>query len=236
MPPESSLPNESATTPQSVPHQSILAEAEAFSKRVHGLMNGHAKDEAAVSTAIAGMDDVVDLMAARLYSLASMLVGEGEQSVRLVESAIANAEVSACHDLEEARRSGRRALVGVALDLLAKRDPGGLAAPDGMEPVAACIEDDDLASAGISTAELEKMIGGAERERVRSWLESLPTAQRTVFVLRAVAGFTTSETATMLRTHGGPQAAGWSPEGVRGVFRQGLCSLASQLLHATAER
>ena len=88
----------------------------------------------------------------------------------------------------------------------------------------------------ISTAELEKMIGGTERERVRSWLESLPAAQRTVFVLRAVAGFTTPETAAMLRTHGGPQAAAWTPEGVRGEFRQGLCSLASQLLHASAAK
>jgi hypothetical protein len=231
MPPESSLPSESATPPQS-----ILAEAEAFSKRVHGLMNGHAKDEAVVSRGVAGMDDVVDLMAARLYSMASMLVGEGEQSVRLVEHAIANAEGSACHDLEEARRSGRRALGAAAINLMAKRNPGSLAAPDGLEPVSACIKDDDLASAGISTAELEKMIGGTERERVRSWLESLPAAQRTVFVLRAVAGFTTPETAAMLRTHGGPQAAAWTPEGVRGEFRQGLCSLASQLLHASAAK
>lgn len=231
MPPESNLSKENAT-----PRKSTLAEAEAFSKRVHGLTNGHANDEAEASKAVAGMDEVVEQMAARLYSMASMLVGEGEQSVRLVEHAIANAEVSACHDLEEARRSGRQALVAEALDLLAKRDPGSLTAPDGLEPVSACIEDDDLASAGISTAELEKMIGGQERERVRSWLESLPAAQRTVFVLRAVAGFTASETATMLRTHGGQQAAGWSPDGVRGVFRQGLCSLASQLLHATAAR
>ncbi len=29
---------------------------------------------------------------------------------------------------------------------------------------------------------------------------------RTVFVLRAVAGFTTAETALLLKTHGGPQA------------------------------
>lgn len=231
MPPESNLPNESATAPQST-----LAEAEAFSKRVHGLTNGHARDEVGVSKSVTGVDDVVEQIAARFYSMASMLVGEGEQSVRLVESAIANAEVSACHDLEAARKSGRRALVAEALDLLAKRSPGSLAAHDGLEPVSTCIDDDDLASAGISSAELEKMIGGPERDRMRSWLESLPTAQRTVFVLRAVAGFTPAETAALLQAHGGPQAAGWTPEGVREVFRQGLCSLASQLLHATAER
>jgi hypothetical protein len=229
MTPESNRPNKNATPPHS-----ILAEAEAFSKREHGLATGHQRDETAVPKA--GMDDAVDVMAARLYSMTSMLVGEGEQSVRLVEHAIANAEVSACHDLEEARQSGRRALVTAALELLAKRSPGSLAAPEGLEPAAACIEDDDLASTGISSAELEKMIGGQERERVRSWLESLPAAQRAVFVLRAVAGFSATDTAALLRTHGGPQAAGWTPEGVRGAFRQGLCSLASQLLHASTER
>jgi hypothetical protein len=105
-----------------------------------------------------------------------------------------------------------------------------------LEPASTCIEDDDLASAGISTAELEKMIAGPERDRVRSWLESLPTAQRTVFVLRAVAEFTAAETAALLQTHGGVQAAGWTPEAVRETFRQGLCSLASQLLHASAAK
>ncbi|MGA3009652.1 MAG: sigma factor-like helix-turn-helix DNA-binding protein [Terracidiphilus sp.] len=228
---ESNLPNESAT-----PSQPTLTGAEVFSRQMDGLMDGQPKDVAPASKAVGGMDDAVELMAARLYSMASMLVGEGEQSVRLVEHAIANAEVSACHDLEEARKSGLRALVAAALDMLARRSPDSLTAPDGPEPVAACIEDDDLASAGISTAELERMIGGQERERVRNWLESLPTAQRTVFVLRAVAGFTTPETAALLRAHGGPRAAAWTPEGVRGVLRQGLCSLASQLLHATAER
>jgi len=78
------------------------------------------------------------------------------------------------------------------------------------------------------------MIGGPERDRVRKWLASLPTAMRSVFVLRAVAGFTAAEAAALLVAHGGPQAAGWTPEAVREVFRQGLCSLASQLIHASS--
>jgi hypothetical protein len=67
---------------------------------------------------------------------------------------------------------------------------------------------------------------------VRTWLASLPAAMRTIFVLRAVAGFTTAETIALLKAHGGPKAAGWSPDAVRELFRQGLCSLASQLLQA----
>jgi len=177
-----------------------------------------------------GLHEIFELIAAGLYSLASMLVGEGEQSAQLVEDAVANAEVSVCQDPEIARQSSRRSLCAAAIELLAKRDAGSLAAPAGLAPATTCIEDDDLASAGISSAELEEMIGGAERERVRKWLEGLPTWMRVVFALRAVAGYNADETSELLRTHGGPQAAAWTPEIAREVFRQGLCSLASQLL------
>jgi hypothetical protein len=71
---------------------------------------------------------------------------------------------------------------------------------------------------------------------VRKWLASLPTAMRSVFVLRAVAGFTAAESAALLVAHGGPLAAGWTAEAVREIFRQGLCSLASQLIHASGVR
>ena len=77
-------------------------------------------------------------------------------------------------------------------------------------------------------------MAGPDRERVRTWLNSLPGALRTIFVLRAVAGFTAAETAGMLATHGGPRAEGWTPEAVRELFRQGLCSLASQMIQASA--
>ncbi len=176
------------------------------------------------------------MVAAGLYNLSSMLVGEGEDSERLVETAIANAEISVCQNPQEAIESSRRALSAAALDLLAKRDPGSLAAPVGLAPALTCIEDDDLASAGISSEELARMISGPDRDRVQKWLASLPGWMRTVFVLRAVAGFRAAQTAELLNAHGGPRATDWSPEAAREVFRQGLCSLASQLLHASAER
>ena len=128
------------------------------------------------------------------------------------------------------------ALAVAALKLLAERCPGCLDAPQGLAPATTCIEGDDLASAGISAGELESMLSGPERERVREWLEGLPTWMRTVFALRAVAGFNAAETAELMKSHGGPQAAIWTPEVVSEVFRQGLCSLASQVLHATAEK
>jgi hypothetical protein len=78
------------------------------------------------------------------------------------------------------------------------------------------------------------MLAGENRERVKNWIESLATETRVVFVLRAVAGFPASEIAEMLAEHGGKGAEGWNAEAVREIFRQGLCSLASQLIHATA--
>jgi hypothetical protein len=224
-------PNDSLIPPQPIP-----GEDRAFSKRMLALMHGQPKDDASVSKAPEGLDELFEVIAAGLYSLASMLVGEGEGSVRLVETAIANAEVSSCHDPRVGPMSSRRALSTAALDLLAERNPASLAAPQELEPAHTCIEDDDLASAGISSQELERIIGGQDRDRVRNWLSGLPTAVRTVFVLRAVAGFTAAETAELLKAHGGEQAAGWTLEAVREVFRQGLCSLASQLIHASNGR
>jgi hypothetical protein len=216
-----------------IPPQPIPAEAAAFARQVHGLLDGEPKDEATVAQAFEGMDGMFDFIAAGLYSMASMLVGEGEDSIRLVETAVAEAAVSACADAEEARRSSRRALTSAALQLIAKRDPASLAAPENLEPAVTCIEDDSLDAAGVSREELERMMAGPDRDRMRKWLESLPTSLRSIFVLRAVAGFTTPQTANLLATNGGPQAAGWNPESVRELFRQALCSLASQMIHAS---
>jgi hypothetical protein len=127
-------------------------------------------------------------------------------------------------------------LVRAALELIARREPGSLTAPEGIEATGTCIEEDDLEAAGVSRDELERMIAGPDRHRVRAWLEKLPADVRTAFVLRAVAGFSADETACLLAEYGGPKAAGWSAEGVRAVFRQGLCSLASQLLQASTIR
>jgi hypothetical protein len=183
----------------------------------------------------AGLKDIFELVAAGLYSLASMLVGEGEDSARLVEEAIATAQVSPCADPQVARRNCRRALAIAALKLLAGRCPGCLASPQGLTPATTCIEGDDLASAGISAEELNRLMSGPERGRVREWLDSLPAWMRTVFVLRAVAGFNAAETAELLQAYGGETAAAWTPQAVREVFRQGLCSLASQVLRSSGQ-
>ena len=217
-----------------IPQQPVPAGAEEFSKKVSGLLDGRPKDEETVNRALEGMDDLLDTIAAGLYSMASMLVGEGEDSIGLVETAVARTEISR-GSAAESRQSSRKALCTAAIELIAKRDPGSLASPEGLEHAATCIEDDDLESAGISREELEHMLAGPNRESVKKWIESLATPTRVIFVLRAVAGFSADETAMLLAGHGGPGAAEWSADAVREIFRQGLCSLASQLIHATVK-
>ena len=180
--------------------------------------------------------DMLDRIAAGLYSMASMLVGEGENSIILVETAIAGTEIPADGDAELARRSIRTALCTAAIELIAVRKPGSLAAPEGLVHAATCIEDDDLEAAGISRAELETMLAGPNRASVKNWIESLGTPMRVIFVLRAVAGFTADETAAMLSRYGGNGAEGWNADAVREIFRQGMCSLALQVIHATTSR
>ena len=216
-----------------IPPKPMPAGAEAFTRSVQGLLDGRAKDDVEVKQALTGLDEMVDIIAAGLYSLASMLVGEGEESVRLVEHTVSTAEVSKCGDHFEARRNSWRTLAEAALEMIARREPGSLAAPLGSTVPTTCIEDDDLDSVGVSSKELEQMMAGPDRDRVREWLANLATSVRTVFVLRAVAGFTSAETAALLAAHGGPGAGSWTSTAVRDVFRQGLCSLASQLIHET---
>src|SRR5215831_16461502 len=204
-----------------IPRQPIPAGAEEFSRKVQGLLDGQPKDEATVAQTLHGMDAMLDVIAAGLYSMASMLVGEGEDSIRLVETAIARTEISKCADAAEARKNSRRALCTAAIELIAERKPGSLAAPVWLQHVSTCIEDDDLESAGISRSELESMLAGPGRENVKNWIESLPTEMRVIFVLRAVAGFTASETAAMLAGHGGKDADKWNADAVREIFRQG---------------
>jgi hypothetical protein len=233
---QESAPSNDGLNDISIPAKPLPAGVHAFSERVHGLLDGQPKDDETVAKAFEGMDDMLDFIAAGLYTMASMLIGEGEESVRLVEAAVANAEVSACHDPVQARKSSRLALCNAALETLARRDPASLAAPAGLKPASTCIEDDDLDAAGVSSEQLLSMLAGPDRDRVRNWLTGLPTLMRTIFVLRVAAGFRAAEIAAMLVEHGGPQAAGWTVEAVREFCRQGICSLASQLIQASTAR
>jgi len=219
-----------------IPPQSMPCAAPAFTGQLLSLLDGQPKDQATVERAFDGMDEMFDQIAAGMYSLAAMLVGEGDASVQLVETAIATADVSACTSAAQARKSSRAALSRAALELLALREPQGLAVPKDLAASSGCIQDDDLDAGGISSDELAKLLAGPQRERVRQWLTSLSAQFRVIFALRAVAGFTSAEVASLLAAHGGPSASGWTATEAREVFRQALCSLASQVIHATTVR
>jgi hypothetical protein len=228
-----SIAASSAPLDRLIPAEPLLEGSGDLTLRLQGLLDGQPKDDATVAQALDGMDGLLDEIAAGLYSMASMLVGEGEDSVRLMETTIANTDLACCPDPVVARHNARRALCEAALDTLRQREPAGLAAPEGLEHAATCIEDDDLDAVGDSGRELQQMMTGPERNRVRTWLASLPTALRTIFVMRGVAGFSAAETAHMLVEHGGEKGAGWTPDAVRELTRQSLCSLASQLIQAS---
>jgi hypothetical protein len=193
-------------------------------------------EETKFANEIAEKDELFDRIAAELYNLASMLVGEGEDGARLVETAIATAELPNCHDPVEGNKSCLRALSAAALEMIEQNSPGSLAAPKDLAPAGVCIDEEDLKVASAAREEFERMIAGPDRERVRKWLSGLSAAVRTVFVLRAVAGFTAAEIAGLLATHGGPQAAGWTEGMASQYFYRGLCSLASQLIHNSTAR
>lgn len=224
------MPHDTANSNLS-PAQPLSPQDDRLARAVTGLLDGQAKDGAQVERALEGMDNCLEAVAVRYYTIASMLVGEGEDAIGLVESAVAGAEVSSATEPEQVRHESRRALAAAAVALLTRRDPSCLAAPQGLAQATTCIDDDDLDSAGMSRDELDSMLA-ADRDRVRAWLESLATPMRVIFVLRAIAGLSAPETAAVLSAHAGPKAAGWSPEPVRELFRQALCSLASQMLKA----
>jgi hypothetical protein len=186
-----------------------------------------------------GDPGVVPGMASELFQLASLLVGSEERALQVIEAALASMQIDPCLDPESARRQARLGVVRSALETLAADQPASLAT-QGLESSAGspCIQDDDLAGAGITETQLREWLGRegnpSLQKGLRDWLESLPVAQRAVFVQRAVLGQGNEATAGLLREAGGTSAAGWTPQEVSQTFRVALCSLANSLAHAPA--
>jgi DNA-directed RNA polymerase specialized sigma24 family protein len=229
-----SLPN--SLTSGFVREEPLHPENAAFFEQVTGLLDGQPKDPAAVEAALTGWDGVLERIAADTYRVASMLLGEGEEAIGLIERVVAEVDLKACNTPAEARHSSRLQMAADAIAILGQRDAAALAAPADASGPSSCIEDDDLEAAGVTPDELEEMISGPEAYRLRNWIEGLSVSLRVIFVLRAVAGLSSPEIAGLLAGHGGQAAEDWTPDAVRATFRQALCSLASQLIHATATK
>jgi len=217
-----------------LPVEAAHPQAPAFFAHVTEMLDGQPKDPAAVEAALTGWDGFLEQAAADLYRIASMLLGEGEETIGLLEKTVATSDIATCTDHVDARYNARATLGGYAIELVTARDPAALTAPADESGPASCIEDDDLSAAGVTSAELEQMFSGPDQHRLRDWLEGLTAPLRVIFVLRAVAGLSTTDVAVLLAEHGGPAAETWTPDGVRSGFRQALCSLASQMLHASS--
>ncbi len=216
-----------------LPDQPLHPQSPAFFSQVSELLDGQPKDPASVEAALSGWDGVMEKIAGDLYHLGSMLIGEGEETIQLIEHVVANVDIPSCCDHLDASHKARLALAAQAVTVLHKRDASAFVAPQEESGPVSCIEDDDLSAAGVTAAELERMLTGPERMHLRAWLESLPVSQRTIFVLRAIGGLSSVEVADLLAEDGGKLAEEWTPDTVRSSFRQALCSLASQLIHAT---
>lgn len=170
--------------------------------------------------------------ALELFQLASLLVGDQEQALQLVEACVRASDLDPCAAEPGAEERVREKLTESALAWMRKRAPESFAVEDSEQTMGGCVETDDLEAAGFSSERLAEMLSGGQRQKLRSWLDALPMAQRAVFVLRAVAGRSNQSVAAELSQVSG--SAGWTADYVSLMFRSALCSLANQLAHSGA--
>ena len=172
--------------------------------------------------------------AGELYQIAALMMGDEAQAVELVEATVSDTRIDPCTEADASVKAARQTLVESAVARLTKADPGSFDAPVTIHQASGhCIDEDDLASAGISASQLARMMSGPERGRLREWLNRLPVVQRAIFVERAILGWDNAAAAKSLSR---AAARDWQPEQVSELFRQALCSLATSLVHAAANK
>ncbi len=182
----------------------------------------------------AGGATTLEDSALELFQTAAMLLGQEHEAVSVVEEVVSSASSDPCAEPLLAHREAREMVIVAALRRMGQLPDGGLDAVKAAGSVSesSCIESDDLSAAGVTSEQLEAMIAGPGRARLRLWLDKLSPAMRAVFVLRALLGKGNDEAAATLRASGAPGADRWVAPMVSQVFRQALCSLASLLLNS----
>jgi hypothetical protein len=173
---------------------------------------------------------LVESAARELYQTAALFVGDESEAMQLVEQTVASVEMDPCADGDAARSAASHDLVQRALARVAALRPAQMH-PAAAVDLGGCVETDELSAAGITREQLEGLLSGTGRTRMRQWLEGLGPAERSVFVLRAVLGRSGAESERLLQ-----QATGdsWTEAHVGGAYRAALCSLASSLVHSAA--
>jgi DNA-directed RNA polymerase specialized sigma24 family protein len=180
---------------------------------------GDCNDSAAIESAVR-----------ELYQTAALFVGDEGEATQLVEETVASIEIDPCANGESARAAANRDLIQRSLARVANLRSAEMH-PSAAADLGGCVPTDDLSAAGITREQLEGLLTGKGRVRMRQWLEGLGPVERSVFVLRAVLGHSGTESAHLLE-----QATGdtWTEANVGGAYRTALCSLASSLLHSAA--
>lgn len=173
-----------------------------------------------------------DRAALELFQIAALVLGDESQAVTAVEAGLRESEIDPCDDPEGSRRIVRERVMAEAIRLASAGKEAMFQAPEVSSEVVSCLEEDELSGVGISPSQLNDLVQGAGKERMRHWLEQLPIASRVIFVLRAVSGISGVQTAALLCANAGPSACGWSSESVSAAFRQTLCSLTSLLVQS----
>ncbi|HEY0785281.1 MAG TPA: hypothetical protein VGD62_05370 [Acidobacteriaceae bacterium] len=173
--------------------------------------------------------------AVELFQLAALLMGDEAEAVRLVEETMAASEIDPCLDPAGARLQARQNVVAGALRRLRRSDPGSFAVVPRADADPVCVEDEDLTAVGISHAQLTEWLASDGRHDLRAWLAALPSAQRAIFVQRAVMGQGNAATGEALHAATGDTGqAPWTAQAVGEAYRLALCSLANSLAHSRA--
>jgi hypothetical protein len=188
----------------------------------------HCRDVASAAASQAGAT------AGEFFQIAALILGNEDEAVSTVEEALANVDVDPCADSNTAHDKVRNRLIDGAVRRLDLLSPGAFATPPEVEGPSTCIETDDLSAAGLTSEQLEGLLTGPGRAKMRQWLEQLAPALRAIFVLRAVVGQDGERTAQNLRRSGAAGAQGWHREQVGAAYRQALCSLASSLMSSNS--
>ena len=164
--------------------------------------------------------------ALEMYRFAALMLGDEAAAQRLVETSVDAVEIDPCADPCAAKGQVRDRVIDGALAIMHRQDPASFASLPAAEPGSDCIDE----PTPITDAELARLVADTGRGTLREWLDRLSQAQRAVFVQRAVLGRTNADTARAINQYARPSV--WTPDAVRRLFRQALCSLASAVAHA----
>jgi DNA-directed RNA polymerase specialized sigma24 family protein len=167
-----------------------------------------------------------------LFQTAALILASQEEAVVAFEQAVARTDIDPSTEPAKVYLQTRELLTRLAVERAVALDPSAFT-PEALAPASdVCLDTDDWEATGLTAGQLNELVSGTGRTRLRDWLEHLRPASRVIFVLRAILGKDSPQVAETLQ-QASPGAV-WTPAQVGQVFRGALCSLATSLVHAPA--